>query len=222
MNPENVLRSVATILRADGRIGVRERAFLDRLRGRLGLGAEAVAAAVAEVEAGKQWVYLPHDSRDRQFVLDRLVEAAAADGAVAEGERRMLDIVAEKVGIAACELEDRIERELEKVAPRVPGMALPPERAREVLKAAASVIGSDHELTAGEREFLARLAGRLGLASPDVPPGRPNLDVLRAGTEAERRAIYAILREAADADGTMSVQERGRLAAFGAFLGIRE
>ncbi|MBI3270815.1 MAG: hypothetical protein HYZ53_17565 [Planctomycetes bacterium] len=115
---DRLLRSVVTLLACDGRVGARERRFLDALRKRMGIAADVVEGYVTEALAGKRMLTLPAGEEERQELFEVLVDAAAVDRVIAVAERRILDVFATRIGVSREDLEDRIRAALEKYTPQ--------------------------------------------------------------------------------------------------------
>jgi hypothetical protein len=114
-----LMQSVVAVLAADGRVGLRERRFLESLRMRLGVAPGVVEAAILEAPRGTVRIQIPETPDDRDAFLGLLVEAAAVDGVIAPDERRLLEIVAARMRLAFDDLDARIEAALDRAAPRV-------------------------------------------------------------------------------------------------------
>jgi uncharacterized tellurite resistance protein B-like protein len=114
MKNDDIVRSVMCMLAADGSINKLEKQFLQSLCMQLGVSKEAVTAAFEEVKQGKGHIYLPDTEAERKQLFGWLVQAAVADGKIAPQERKMLDAVAAKIGIAASVVERYIAQSLKQ------------------------------------------------------------------------------------------------------------
>ena len=97
--PRDIIRAVVAVLAADGKIGEDERAFLERLGGRLGVAEDALEAALDEVRRGEMTLEFPEDVAERKRLFDTMAEAARADGEIAAAEEKLLELVASRLGM---------------------------------------------------------------------------------------------------------------------------
>lgn len=93
----------ALVVQQDGEVDPRERAALDSLAGRLGLGEGEVDVLLRSGRSGTV-PPKPRDSREARAWLRALVELALADGSIDRTERRFLESAARRLGSSRREL----------------------------------------------------------------------------------------------------------------------
>jgi uncharacterized tellurite resistance protein B-like protein len=107
-SPHGLLAWTASVLRADGEIGARERAGFERLALSFGVPAERVAAMLAGTRAEDAAALHAADEADARAWLAALVEAALADGSLHRRERRLLRAAAARLGLAERDVDRAI------------------------------------------------------------------------------------------------------------------
>jgi uncharacterized tellurite resistance protein B-like protein len=112
---KDVCRLIAGVLIADYDLDPAEDAFLDRLLGELSLSQaerHALRPVSGRDEAAAIMRGLPKDARELAFSL--LIDAAIADGSLHEDERAYIHTVAEELGMAAGEADQKLEERLSR------------------------------------------------------------------------------------------------------------
>lgn len=102
----SVCRIILGLCVADGELAPAEERFFERLLARFGLPRAEVAPITDHDEALAELRRLPDTARHETLGL--LVEAAAADGVLHPAERILIGAVAEELGIADAEVEERL------------------------------------------------------------------------------------------------------------------
>jgi uncharacterized tellurite resistance protein B-like protein len=101
-----ICRLIAGIVVADDNLEPAEEAFLDRMLAKFEIPAserDSIFPIVDRDEAAATIRQLPADVQ--KTVLSLLIEATAADGAVAPEERSYLDVVAAEMGVTGAEVD---------------------------------------------------------------------------------------------------------------------
>jgi uncharacterized tellurite resistance protein B-like protein len=108
-----VCQLVAGIVVTDEDLDPAEEAFVDRMLDKFGLNVtdrEVIFPLVDGAEAAREIKTLPEETQTQAMQL--LVEAACADGKIAPEEREYLYAVADAVGLARSELDQRVDETL--------------------------------------------------------------------------------------------------------------
>ncbi len=103
---------------------------------------------------------LPH----RDLIANVAFAAAWCDGGICDQERQVLDQVLTRLGFDAAERASKVD---EAARPPEPALAPPPEDfgvRLEMMRYALAVTLADNTLADHEEQFLARLAGHLGIS----------------------------------------------------------
>jgi uncharacterized tellurite resistance protein B-like protein len=111
---EDLIRSVVTILAAEGRIDKSELRFLEALRQHLGLGEDVVKTALEDAKKGKRSLHIPREPEEGRRMLKVMIKAAAANREIAPQELKILQLIADKTGVSREDLQANIQRALEK------------------------------------------------------------------------------------------------------------
>lgn len=101
------LRNAIVISAMDGKVSAQEQAFIGRLREELGISEAEFDEVVAEVRENPHRLSVPRGAEARE-VFDALVQAAMADGELAEREKRVLRKVARHIGLSEQELSEAL------------------------------------------------------------------------------------------------------------------
>jgi hypothetical protein len=101
------LKNVLVMLSMDGKISPDEQEYLDQLRIRLGIDEAEYRDAIDDVRENPSRLSVPKGPAG-QAVLDQLIEAAHADGELAEREVSLLKKVATYLGLSPSQLEGRL------------------------------------------------------------------------------------------------------------------
>jgi uncharacterized tellurite resistance protein B-like protein len=107
---KKVCRLIAGIVVADDDLHEDEDAFLDRMLVRFGIPAterDMLFPIVDKEEAAVEMRSLPVDLQHETVTL--LIEAAAADGKIATEERAYMQAVAEVIGLAPAEMDQKLD-----------------------------------------------------------------------------------------------------------------
>jgi len=100
-----MLHNVLVMVLADGKVTDAEKAFVRRLRERLGIDSERFNEAVRAVKAGHRKIKMPADRTEAAEVVRLLAEAAAVDGGIAPIERRALEAMARHIQMPPSSLD---------------------------------------------------------------------------------------------------------------------
>jgi uncharacterized tellurite resistance protein B-like protein len=107
---KKICRLVAGIVVADNDLDDAEDKFLDRMLVRFGIPAserDMLFPIVDKEEAAVEMRSLPVDLQHETVTL--LIEAAAADGKIATEERAYMQAVAEVIGLAPAEMDQKLD-----------------------------------------------------------------------------------------------------------------
>ena len=108
-----ICQLIAGLVVSDDDLDPTEDAFIDRLFAKFGFEAEARSTMfpiVDREEAAAAMKALPEQMQG--YVLDMLIEAAAADGKVVSSEQRFLESVGKALGLDLDDLRQRINERL--------------------------------------------------------------------------------------------------------------
>jgi len=115
MTNENIIESVICLLAVDGNINKWEMQFFNDVCKRLEVSKEARNAVLAKARQGKGRVHLPTNEADKKRLLYFLVQAVVADGKVDPEERKILDVVIDKMGMFGTDTEKFLQMRLKEV-----------------------------------------------------------------------------------------------------------
>ncbi|HVJ18470.1 MAG TPA: TerB family tellurite resistance protein [Polyangiaceae bacterium] len=110
---QKICQLVAGIVITDDVLDEKEEAFVDRMIAKFGLSdtnRDVIFPLVDSAEAATEMRGLPKEAQDEAFRL--LIEAACADGEVVAEERSYLSAVAEAIGIAESDVDQRLKAQL--------------------------------------------------------------------------------------------------------------
>ena len=111
---QKICQLVAGIVITGDVLDEKEEAFVDRMIASFGLSdtnREVIFPLVDGAEAAEEMRGLPKDAQEQAFQL--LIEAACADGEIVPEERSYLSAVAEAIGIAEDDVDQRLKAQLE-------------------------------------------------------------------------------------------------------------
>lgn len=149
------LRNVMALALADGRVTAEEKRLIETLGSRLELDAAEMSQLAAEVGADPSRLSVPGDPAERTELVRLLVQAATVDGEVAPQERRILELLADHVGMAPAEMHVMLG-----AAVRVPESARGPAEAPVAPQAAAPISPADEaEIERRIEELYERFDG---------------------------------------------------------------
>lgn len=107
----NVCRLIAGLVVSDDDFAPEEEAFIERMLKRFDVAErDTIFPIVSHDEAAAQMRVLPKDVQQEAIAL--LVEAAAADGKIADEERAYLRVVGEVVGLDAAAIDAKLKAAL--------------------------------------------------------------------------------------------------------------
>jgi hypothetical protein len=161
--PEEVFRCLAAVAAMDGEIAEEERQALEAARARLGIDAADASRILTEAACGNAGpIPIPTGSAGLMDFLQQVVPVIAADGRIDPAERRMLENLRTKLGIAPAAFESLLARQVprEQLRPARP----PGARGRTILIVAIVAVAGCFNLFF----FVAGRAPRGGSAS--TPP----------------------------------------------------
>ncbi len=117
MDNTEIINSVVSMLAADGEIEQQEIKFLKQLCQRLKVSGEVVEQAFEKYVQGEAYVHLPQDEDEKKRLFSYLLEAVVADGKIAPQERKLLEMVATRMGIPQQHAEHVLNILLRRAAP---------------------------------------------------------------------------------------------------------
>ncbi|MFH0911161.1 MAG: SUMF1/EgtB/PvdO family nonheme iron enzyme [Planctomycetota bacterium] len=89
---------------SDGALGEEEKAYLAKIRAELGITDEEAKETAAEIKKSGASVQLKGSREDRLTMLRDMIGVALADGVIAPQERRMLELVADRLDLLGKDL----------------------------------------------------------------------------------------------------------------------
>ncbi len=104
------LHNVLVACLADGRLDDDEKRHIAELRDKLGFDSEEFSHMVSQVADGGRSVALPTKPVEAEEALLGLIEAALADGQIADSERRLLERVADHIHLPPGRLDGLIDQ----------------------------------------------------------------------------------------------------------------
>ena len=109
---KNNLKNVMVVALADGALADGERKFIESLRQEFQIDAEEFQQLCADVRKNPKRVTLPRDAEEGTAAIRLAVAAAAADGTVQFQEQRLLQRMADYVGIPSQEIDRMLDEAL--------------------------------------------------------------------------------------------------------------
>ncbi len=108
-----LLRNIVVMAFADGSLGEREVNLVADRCAELGLDGYDMRKAVEFALSDEAKLELPTDPEERMELMRDLIRMMAADGILAEGEKRLFALAAAKMEIGAAEVEQLLDEMLE-------------------------------------------------------------------------------------------------------------
>lgn len=105
---------IAGVLTADGAMTPEESAFLKRAMVQCGLETDTAVMAAYVEDVAEEVGQL--DETTKWATLDLTIQAAAADGSIAPGERAIVDVVAQALGLSPEGVNSRLAQALDAPA----------------------------------------------------------------------------------------------------------
>ncbi len=175
----NTRRSFATLVSAafaDGRITEDERLVLHRKATEMNVPIRDMNAIIEEGQRGKLVIAVPGSARERESLLDALIDVVCADGRIEPPEHHLLAKFAGHLKIALPELRQRIKDRMDRRPSRTtkvePRLAPAPEPAPAPGRFEGSTPGSVQTLADVPESPMPHTASSV----PLVPPGPMRLD----------------------------------------------
>lgn len=217
-----IYRLLANLAACDGQVDPQERALLNGLAERLGLGATQVAILEEEGFAGRG-LTVGRNPVERELLMLLLIEMSFADGVLDREEKRRLKAFADKIGIPRDELRRRLDERAQRSQSEPQGgdageVATPPDALRRIYRLMCLVAASDGEIGKEEDQVLGAFCLRYGLSAAEAFALRE--EALRGeqlavgGAPGEREALLDALIEITVADGVVTQAESRNLRAF--------
>lgn len=110
----DLLKNLVVMSAADGSLSEEEIALLIDRCSALGLTEDDLEKAISFALSSEASLALPKDREDQEEVLEDLMRMMAADGELAESEKRLFALSAAKMGFPAEELESLIDKLVRK------------------------------------------------------------------------------------------------------------
>ncbi len=107
------LRNIVVMALADGSLGEREVNLVADRCAELGLDGYDLRKAVEFALGDDAALELPSDPEERISLMRDLIRMMAADGVLAEGEKRLFALAAAKMQMSAAEVEQLIDETIE-------------------------------------------------------------------------------------------------------------
>ncbi len=118
MKKLDIIRSIVSILVADGKIVQQEKHFLVNLCKRLNVSKESVSHILAEAKQGNREVHIPTDPKDKRGLYKLLLQAACSDGEVSPDEQELLESFAIKIGMTTHDVQQAVATYLQETFPQ--------------------------------------------------------------------------------------------------------
>jgi uncharacterized tellurite resistance protein B-like protein len=106
----DLLKNLVVMSAADGSLSEEEISYLIDRCSTLGLSEEDLEKAIAFALSNEASLVLPKDRADQEAVLEDLMRMMAADGQLAESEKRLFALSAAKMGFPSDQLDRLIDR----------------------------------------------------------------------------------------------------------------
>lgn len=106
------LRNIIVMALADGSIGEREVNLVADRCEQLGLGESHLQDAMAYGLGDDAAIEIPHDPEEREDLMRDLILMMAADGHLAENEKRLFALAAVRMGMSSSDLDHLIRETL--------------------------------------------------------------------------------------------------------------
>jgi len=114
MKPQEKLRNLLVMALADGSLGEREVNFVTDRCLQLGLGEAELRDAIRYAMEDDAVISLPTAAEEQDALLSDLLRMMAADGQLAESEKRLFALAAAKLGYDTAKMDALIHRLLAK------------------------------------------------------------------------------------------------------------
>ena len=99
---------IAGVLCSDGKMSDEERTFLKRVMEKLGLETDTALMPTYAQDVAEELDALSEDLRWQ--TLNLVLEAAAVDGKIDPSERAIVDVIANALGVAEADINDRLAK----------------------------------------------------------------------------------------------------------------
>ncbi len=113
----DLLKNLVVMSSADGSLSEEEIALLIDRCSALGLTEDDLEKAISFALSSQASLALPKERSEQEAVLEDLMRMMAADGQLAESEKRLFALAAAKMGFPAEDLESLIDKLVRKTAP---------------------------------------------------------------------------------------------------------
>lgn len=110
MDNLDLLKNLVVMSATDGSLSEEEISYLIDRCSTLGLSEEDLEKAIAFALSNAASLVLPKDRADQEAVLEDLMRMMAADGQLAESEKRLFALSAAKMGFPSDQLDRLIDR----------------------------------------------------------------------------------------------------------------
>jgi hypothetical protein len=114
MKPHEQLQNLLIMALADGSLGEREVNFVTDRCSQLGLGEEELRDAIRYAMEENPAISLPTEAAEQDSLLSDLLRMMAADGDLAESEKRLFALAAAKLGYDTARMDSLLGRLLSK------------------------------------------------------------------------------------------------------------
>lgn len=110
MEKLDLLKNLVVMSAADGSLAEEEISLLFDRCAELGLTEDDLEKAIAFALSSEASLILPTDRKEQETVLEDLIRMMAADGRLAEAEKRLFALSAAKMGFPTDKLDELIDR----------------------------------------------------------------------------------------------------------------
>lgn len=111
------IRSIVSILAADGKIVQQEKQFLAKLCKRFNISQEDISRILSEAKQGNREIHIPTDNTEKRILYKLLLQAACSDGIVSAEEQVALETFAIKIGMTATDVQNAVAIYLKEMLP---------------------------------------------------------------------------------------------------------
>lgn len=147
----------------DGKLSESEKQVLHRKGAELSIPIREFDEVIAQGRAGRLPVAVPATAREREELLDDLIDVVCADGRIEAQEHHLIAKFAGHVGVALPDLRGRVKQRMERRTPVAPPRAAsPPPPAPAPAPSMAPAASAPPEHAASSSPFPPVL--------PDIPP----------------------------------------------------
>ena len=117
MKKLEIVRSIVSVLAADGKIVQQEKHFLMNLCKRMKVSKDAVSQILAEAKEENREFHIPTEPQDKRLLYKLLLQAACSDGSVSPDEQDLLESFAIQIGMTGDDVQNAVASYLQEALP---------------------------------------------------------------------------------------------------------